>query len=95
MIDPTATPGAARPTALVVGAGIAGLSAASALTKAGWAPVIVERSPERRRGGYFIAMFGCGRIAAERMGITGIRNRLAKDSHTSASCSRNTPRTSK
>lgn len=31
--------------------------------------MIVERSPERRRGGYFIALFGAGRIAAERLGM--------------------------
>ena len=64
--------------ALIVGAGIAGLSAASALKKAGWNPVVIERSAHRRRGGYFIAMFGCGRIAAERLQMKGIRNRLKK-----------------
>ena len=63
--------------ALIVGAGIAGLSAASALKKAGWNPVVIERSAHRRRGGYFIAMFGCGRIAAERLQMKGIRNRIA------------------
>lgn len=68
--------------ALVVGAGITGLSAASALKKAGWHPVVVERSAQRRRGGYFIAMFGSGRIAAERLGLEGIRNRIADKSPT-------------
>lgn len=62
--------------ALIVGAGIAGLSTASALKKAGWDSVIVERSAQRRRGGYFIAMFGSGRIAADRLGFKGIRNRI-------------------
>jgi 2-polyprenyl-6-methoxyphenol hydroxylase-like FAD-dependent oxidoreductase len=71
-----------RPRALIVGAGIAGLSAASPLKNAGYQPVVVERSPERRRGGYFIAMFGCGRIAADRMGIEGIRNRMPASSVT-------------
>lgn len=68
--------------ALIVGAGIAGLSTASALKRAGWDAVIVERSPQRRRGGYFIAMFGCGRIAAERMGLKGIRNRIPDQART-------------
>lgn len=66
----------------MVGAGIAGLSAASALEKAGWHPVVVERSAGRRRGGYFIAMFGCGRIAADRLGLKGVRNRIPDKSHT-------------
>ena len=61
--------------ALIVGAGIAGLSAAIALKKAGWHPVVVERAARRRRGGYFIAMFGSGRIAAARMGLERIPNR--------------------
>lgn len=60
-----------------MGAGISGLAAATALHTAGWDPVIVERADARRRGGYFIAMYGCGRIAAERIGIRGIRNRIA------------------
>lgn len=64
--------------ALVVGAGIAGLSAAIALERAGWEAEIVERSPGRRRGGYFIALFGCGRIAADHLGIEGIRPRNAR-----------------
>lgn len=68
--------------ALIVGAGIAGLSAASALKKAGWNPVVIERSAHRRRGGYFIAMFGCGRIAAERLQMKGIRNRIPDTAHT-------------
>ncbi|MEV4049475.1 FAD-binding protein, partial [Streptomyces sp. NPDC049744] len=43
--------------ALVVGLGIAGMSAAIGLRRAGWTPVIVERAPERRTGGYFVALF--------------------------------------
>lgn len=68
--------------ALVVGAGIAGLSAAIALEKAGWEAEIVERSPGRRRGGYFIMMFGSGRVAAEHLGITGLRARNPADGRT-------------
>ncbi|MEU4162981.1 FAD-dependent monooxygenase [Actinoplanes sp. NPDC026670] len=55
--------------ALVVGLGIAGMSAAIRLEQAGWQPVIVERSPERRTGGYFIGMFPEGVAAAERLGV--------------------------
>jgi 2-polyprenyl-6-methoxyphenol hydroxylase-like FAD-dependent oxidoreductase len=68
--------------ALVVGAGIAGLATASALHRAGWHPVLVERAPARRRGGYFIAMFGCGRIAADRLGMKGMRDRGPRSSQT-------------
>ena len=68
--------------ALIVGAGISGLAAASALSKAGWQPVVVERAAQRRRGGYFIAMFGCGRTAANRIGLQGIRNRVPDRAHT-------------
>lgn len=68
--------------ALIVGAGIAGLAAASALKKTGWEAVVVERSVQRRRGGYFIAMFGCGRIAVDRLGLKGIRNRIPNQART-------------
>lgn len=57
--------------ALVVGLGIAGMSAAVALRKAGWTPVIVEKAAGRRRGGYFIGLFGVGRNAAGRLGVKG------------------------
>jgi 2-polyprenyl-6-methoxyphenol hydroxylase-like FAD-dependent oxidoreductase len=56
--------------ALVVGLGIAGMSAAIGLRRAGWTPVIVERAPERRTGGYFIFLFPEGRQAAADLGIT-------------------------
>ncbi|WAE75862.1 FAD-dependent monooxygenase [Streptomonospora nanhaiensis] len=56
--------------ALVVGLGIAGMSAAIGLRAAGWAPVIVERAPERRRGGYFIGLLPDGRQAAVDLGIS-------------------------
>ncbi|WP_078892434.1 FAD-dependent monooxygenase [Streptomyces olivaceus] len=55
--------------ALVVGLGIAGMSAAIGLRRAGWTPVIVERAPERRTGGYFIFMFPEGVQAAADLGI--------------------------
>ncbi len=55
--------------ALVVGLGIAGMSAAISLQKAGWTPIIVERAPQRRTGGYFIGMFPEGTAAAKRLGV--------------------------
>jgi 2-polyprenyl-6-methoxyphenol hydroxylase-like FAD-dependent oxidoreductase len=55
--------------ALVVGLGIAGMSAAIGLRKAGWTPVIVERAPERRTGGYFVFLFQEGQQAAADLGI--------------------------
>jgi len=54
---------------LVVGLGIAGMSAAIGLRRAGWTPVIVERAPERRTGGYFVGLFPEGRQAAVDLGI--------------------------
>lgn len=55
--------------ALVVGLGIAGMSTAIGLHRAGWTPIIIERSPDRRTGGYFIALFPEGRQAAGDLGI--------------------------
>lgn len=55
--------------ALVVGLGIAGMSAAIGLRQAGWMPVIIERAPERRTGGYFIFLFPEGVRAAADLGI--------------------------
>ncbi|MCF6469441.1 FAD-dependent oxidoreductase [Nonomuraea sp. MG754425] len=65
------------PRALVVGLGVSGISTAIALHQAGWRPVVIEKAAARRGGGYFIAMFGSGRIAADRLGILkGLRNRI-------------------
>ncbi|MFI9534402.1 FAD-dependent monooxygenase [Nocardia fusca] len=58
-----------RKRALVVGLGIAGMSAAIGLRRAGWTPVIVERAPQRRTGGYFVGLFPEGRQAAADLGI--------------------------
>ncbi|MFB4268310.1 FAD-dependent monooxygenase [Nonomuraea sp. GTA35] len=55
--------------ALVVGLGISGIATALRLRQIGWRPVIVERAARRRSGGYFIALFGAGRAAAQRLGI--------------------------
>jgi 2-polyprenyl-6-methoxyphenol hydroxylase-like FAD-dependent oxidoreductase len=55
--------------ALVVGLGISGIATALRLRQIGWTPVIIERATGRRSGGYFIALFGAGRAAAQRLGI--------------------------
>ncbi|WP_206641588.1 FAD-dependent monooxygenase [Nonomuraea polychroma] len=55
--------------ALVVGLGISGIATALRLRQIGWTPVIIERAAGRRSGGYFIALFGAGRAAAQRLGI--------------------------
>lgn len=58
-----------HPRAVVIGAGIAGLSTALRLRQAGWDVLVVERAPSRRSGGYAVAFAGVGYDAAERMGI--------------------------
>lgn len=55
--------------ALIVGLGISGMATAVRLHQIGWTPVIVERAPARRTGGYFVGVFGSGRAAALRLGI--------------------------
>ncbi|WP_210745193.1 FAD-dependent monooxygenase [Nocardia flavorosea] len=57
--------------ALVVGLGIAGMAAAIGLRQAGWQPVIVERAPQRRKGGYFVGLSAAGMQVAADLGIDG------------------------
>ncbi|MGW0202839.1 FAD-dependent monooxygenase [Nonomuraea sp. NPDC003201] len=57
-----------RGRALVVGLGIAGIATALRLRQVGWEPVLVERAPARRSGGYFILLFGTGLASAQRLG---------------------------
>lgn len=54
---------------LIVGGGIAGLSLALFLKKAGISPVVVEQAPALRTEGYMIDFFGSGWDAGERLGI--------------------------
>ncbi len=62
--------------ALIVGLGISGISAAIALRKAGWTPVVIEKAPGRRLSGYFVGLFGVGRNAARRLGMSrGLEDR--------------------
>jgi 2-polyprenyl-6-methoxyphenol hydroxylase-like FAD-dependent oxidoreductase len=70
-----------RQRALVVGLGITGIASAVRLHRAGWDVVVLEKAPERRRGGYFIALFGTGLAAAERLGFAdAVPDRVAADS---------------
>ncbi|MGS2648361.1 FAD-dependent monooxygenase [Streptosporangium sp. G12] len=55
--------------ALIVGMGISGMATAIRLRQIGWEPVIVERAPRRRKGGYFVLLWGAGRASAERLGL--------------------------
>ena len=54
---------------LISGAGIAGLSLALRLRQRGVTPVVVERSPGLRDGGYMLGLSDPGLDAAERMGV--------------------------
>jgi 2-polyprenyl-6-methoxyphenol hydroxylase-like FAD-dependent oxidoreductase len=55
--------------AIIIGAGIAGLSTAHALNRAGWEVDVHERATGPRTGGYLIDFFGPGYEAAETLGI--------------------------
>ena len=54
---------------LISGAGIAGLSLALRLHRRGLAPIVLERAPRLREGGYTLGLSDPGYDAAERMGI--------------------------
>jgi 2-polyprenyl-6-methoxyphenol hydroxylase-like FAD-dependent oxidoreductase len=54
---------------LISGAGIAGLALALRLRQRGLAPVVVERSPALRDGGYLLGLADPGLDAAERLGV--------------------------
>jgi 2-polyprenyl-6-methoxyphenol hydroxylase-like FAD-dependent oxidoreductase len=54
---------------VIIGAGIAGLATALRLRQAGWTPLVVERAPARRTGGYTVTFSDLGYDAAQRLGI--------------------------
>lgn len=58
-----------RQTILISGAGIAGPALAHFLLKRGFTPVLIDRAPRFREGGYVIDFWGVGYDVAERMGI--------------------------
>jgi 2-polyprenyl-6-methoxyphenol hydroxylase-like FAD-dependent oxidoreductase len=55
--------------ALICGAGIAGLTLAWHLERAGWQVDLVEKAPVFRTGGYMIDFYGPGYEVAEQMGL--------------------------
>ncbi len=61
---------------LIVGAGIAGLSAALRLRQLGVPATVVESAPGPRGGGYMIDFLGLGVAAADRLGLTPQLERL-------------------
>ncbi|MDT7729232.1 MAG: hypothetical protein QOI21_5808 [Actinomycetota bacterium] len=64
----------------MVGLGISGIATAVRLRQIGWTPVVIEKAPARRTGGYFVGLFGSGREAARRLGILdGLRDRTPYD----------------
>jgi 2-polyprenyl-6-methoxyphenol hydroxylase-like FAD-dependent oxidoreductase len=58
-----------KKTAIIIGAGVAGLSAAWWLKKIGWHPIVIERAPDLRNAGYMIGLSGPGLEVTKRMGI--------------------------
>ncbi|WP_327038946.1 FAD-dependent oxidoreductase [Micromonospora maris] len=54
---------------VIVGAGIAGLAAATRLGRDGWRTTVVERAPGRRSSGYLVNLLGSGYDAAQRLGL--------------------------
>lgn len=56
-------------TAVIVGAGVAGLSAAWWLEKIGWRAIVIERAPDLRTAGHMLGLSGPGLEVAKRMGI--------------------------
>lgn len=68
-----------KPLALIAGSGIAGMSAAWWLDKAGWQCIIIEKAPEIRDGGYLITISGHGYQTIKKMNLL---DRLTKLSQT-------------
>ena len=57
------------PVALIVGAGVGGLSVAWWLNRIGWRSIVIERAGNLRMGGYMMSLSGPGFEAAQRMGL--------------------------
>lgn len=56
-------------SALIVGGGVAGLSAAWWLGRSGWQVTVLEKAPDLRSDGYMIGLSGPGYEAARAMGL--------------------------
>ncbi len=63
---------AVRPTALILGGGVAGLASAIALGRQGWQCTILERDLERRCVGQGLLMPANGLEALEQLGVRGL-----------------------
>jgi 2-polyprenyl-6-methoxyphenol hydroxylase-like FAD-dependent oxidoreductase len=61
---------------LIVGAGIAGLTLAHCLQQRGHTPLVIEKAPAIRAGGYMIDFTGSGYDAAERLGLLPALTRI-------------------
>lgn len=59
----------AKTSVLIAGAGIAGPTLAYWLQRRGFEPILIERAPRFREGGYIIDFWGVGFEVAERMGL--------------------------
>ncbi|CAG9957025.1 unnamed protein product [Clonostachys rosea f. rosea IK726] len=58
-----------KPRAIIVGAGISGLSAAWWLDRAGWSSILIDKSPTIRDGGYMMSLSGLGYKTVHRMDL--------------------------
>lgn len=67
-----------RKTALIIGAGVAGLGAAWWLHRIGWRCIVLERAPDLRVHGYMLGLSGPGYEVARRMGILPALNAGAR-----------------
>lgn len=64
-------------TALVIGAGVAGLTASACLRRQGWEVTVVERAPSLRTGGYKVDARGAGVEVLRRLGVLADARRMA------------------
>lgn len=64
-------------SAVVVGAGIAGLATALRLARLGWQVTVLERAPGLRGGAFVVGFSGIGYDAAERLGLIEPMRELA------------------
>ena len=67
---------------VISGAGIAGLSLALRLRQHGLIPIVVERSPHLRNGGYMLGLADPGLDAAERLGVADALKRTSTSPRT-------------
>jgi 2-polyprenyl-6-methoxyphenol hydroxylase-like FAD-dependent oxidoreductase len=68
-MGPPSGSAAPAPAVLIVGAGIAGLAAATLLGRAGWSVRVVERDSEMRGGGFLVSLSHDAYRAADRLGV--------------------------